>query len=138
MIKYIYFVMSAIMAIALIEGIPVIDIFSTSWHFIAKWSLAILSFLSLFGTIIILIAYAEEHDNLQSDFVQFFLRTTVGLKFLPKWPVVLWGILAAALVQFNQIGMAVAVTILTIFASAIVFVQNGLYTSFLKGEAKGE
>lgn len=137
MIKYVYLILSAIMAVTIIDGIPVIDIFSESWHFIARWSLVVFAFLGVFGIIIALLGYADEHENPQSDFAQFFLRTTIGLKFLPKWPVVLWIVLAAVLVQFNQVGVATAVAILAAFASSIVYVHNGFYRSFLMQEAKG-
>lgn len=138
MIKYVYFILSAIIVVTLIEGAPLIDIFSSSWHLIARWSLIITAFLSIFGTIIVLLGYAEEHDNPQCDFAMFFLRTTVGLKFLPKWPVMIWLVLAAVLVQFNQLGIGFAVGILVAFASSVVFVHNGLYRTFLMSEAKGE
>lgn len=137
MIKYVYLILSAIMAVTIIDGMPVVDIFSESWHFIARWSLVVFAFLGIFGIVIVLLAYAEEHEDPQSDFAQFFLRTTIGLKFLPKWPVVLWIVLAAVLVQFNQVGIAAAVGILAAFASSVVYVHNGFYRTFLMNEAKG-
>lgn len=138
MIKYLYFIFSAIIAICAVEGIPVIDIFSSSWHSLTYGTLMLASFFSVFGIIISLIAYTDERDNPTSDFGQFFLRHLVGQKFLPKWPVVIWAVLAAVFVQFNQLSLAIAVGILTVFAASIVFVQNGLYTTYLKQEAKGE
>lgn len=67
MIKYLYLIMTTIILITVVEGVPVIDIFSTSWHVLATWSLAMIAFLSLFGSIVILVGYAEEHEDTQCD-----------------------------------------------------------------------
>lgn len=138
MIKYLYFILSFVIVVSIIEGIPAIDIFSHSWHIIARWTVCIVAFLSVFGTILVLVGYADEHDSPKSDFGQFFLRTTVGQTFLPKWPVIVWLVLSAVLIQFNQMGLACSVFLMTLFAGSFVYVHNGFYTTFLKEEAKGE
>lgn len=138
MIRTLYLVMSAVMAVTVIDGLPIIDIFSQSWHGITRWTLYVGAFFSAFATIIGLLGYIDEKDNLDSDYVKFFLRTAIGLKFLPKWPVVCWLVLACLLIQFNQLPVAIAVLFLTVFAGSVVFIQNSLYTRFITNEAKGE
>lgn len=135
MIKYLYVFYTVMIGIVVLAGFPTIDFLSQSWKTIAVWILIISACASFFITLFLLVAYAEEYENTESGFAEFFLRTAVGQKFLPKWPVVVWLVACAVFVQLNFIATAGVVFALTVCLGSFVFIHNGYYTRFLREQA---
>lgn len=136
MMKYFYMFMTFVILVSTSYNIPAINVFSDSWNTFSTALIYISAFCSLFGICLVLVVYADEHDNPKSDAGQFFLRTVFGQKFLPKWPVFIWLVLSCVLVQLDLPMLAVAVLLMSTFAACVVYVQNGFYTEFLKQESK--
>ncbi|EHX8550699.1 hypothetical protein SEPL_487 [Salmonella phage SE_PL] len=136
MIKGLYIFFSVLIGIKVLEGIPFLDVLSGSWHIVSTVALRSFMFLALFLVAFNTAAFMEEKDNHDSSFVQFYLRQFIGLKLLPLWPLYFWFGAAAFQVQVNNVIDAVAIFIITLLATSVVLVQNGLYKRFLMEEVK--
>lgn len=138
MIKYLYILYSILILVVSVSGVPVLDVFSSSYHKVAVFILGMSIFPALIVTMFNVVAYYEEKQDTKSDFAQFYLRTAVGMKLLSRWPVVVWYLWGALLLQANMLLMSCAVFSLAIAASSVVWVHNALYTNFISDSLKGK
>lgn len=136
MIKYIYALYCVCITLLVIEGIPIIDVFSNTWHLLARIVVGISTLICFFILIFNTIGYAEEKDEFNSSYSEFYLRTMFGLKFVPKWPVGIWFASVIYFIQINQLSTAFFVFTLSCTALSLILVQNSLYNLYLIKEAK--
>lgn len=138
MIKYLYTFISILIAILLVQGVPYIDVLSASWGTIATYTIGFLVLPSLIFLIFNIGAFLEDGEDLNSDYVRFYLRHLYGMKFVPKWPVFVWFVCVAYFIQTDHLIIAGSVLVISISALSTVIVQNTLYNRHLIQEVKNK